>query len=328
MPEGLDSETALRISGQERERVLNTVWPDLPQAALGRRTPRQAARDGNATLPLRAAVAVLEASLELPGNQKELGGLREMLKLEPEPGYDPATVAIDQVPLSRLHRVPVAELDDERLLDLFTQAHRFLLAQSLERSARALVDRPALLEREGPAVRFTVFSDLANLVFSRGEFRAGFDWIERGRRDEPFAHREANAVGWDLLELRLRARVQTPEEWVPHLAGLLERHRSGRETNSAILGSLVQMGLVQLVPSPDKPGEMYVDTRTLQAVLARYGPRITTATGELGVSAAKPGIWTPGSDAGRPQGGGIWTPGSERAQPAAGEPSKIIITGR
>jgi hypothetical protein len=326
LPEGIDSAISQQFSVQERERVLKTVWPETPMAALGGRTPRRAAQDGNAVLQLRAALCLLETGSETVSTPSGCGALGSSLGLQPELQPDPATVVIDDVPLHRLHAVPAAQLDDERLFNLFARAQRFLLVRPLESAAEALVARPALLERKGPAVRYAVYGDLSNLASSRGQIREAFDWLERGRREEPFAHRQANAAGWDLLELRLRARTQAPEEWVPFLAALLERHRDSQAT-TAVLSTLAQMGLVQFVPNPDKPGEMYIDTRTLQAVVARYGPRITTASGELGVSAAKPGIWTPGSETGRPQ-SGIWTPGSDRPQPPSGEPSKIIITGR
>jgi tetratricopeptide (TPR) repeat protein len=328
LPEGIDAEFLVPIAARDRARILETVWPDLPLPPLGGRTPRQAARSGNATLPLRAAVCALECSFASPGQPLDFDRLRASLGLEPEPQIDPATVAIDRVPLPRLHLVPIAKLTDAQLLDLFGRAHRYQLPVPLERAARALNDRPAVLEREKPALRFAVFCDLANLAFNQGDIQGAFGWLEHGRRDEPVAHRNTNAVEWDLFELRLRTRSQPIEAWAPHLAALLERHRNNPEANSEVLTTLVQLGLVQLVPSPDKPGEMYLDTRTLQAVLARYGPRITTATGELGVTAAKPAIWTPGSEAGRPQGGGIWTPGSQRTPSPPGEPSKIIITGR
>ncbi len=41
-------------------------------------------------------------------------------------------------------------------------------------------------------------------------------------------------------------------------------------------------------PHPDGSGRLMLDTRPLQALLEEYGPRVTTASGRLGVSAAKP----------------------------------------
>jgi len=99
--------------------------------------------------------------------------------------------------------------------------------------------------------------------------------------------------------------------------------------------SLIDMRLIRVVPGAEGSDEMRVDARPLQALLAEYGPRVTTASGQLGVSATKGGIWTPGSATGG--GGAIWTPGSGSSSgaPAArtppvpgGEKPKRIIPGR
>jgi len=90
----------------------------------------------------------------------------------------------------------------------------------------------------------------------------------------------------------------------------------------------MDMGLVQMTPSPDRPGDFLVDTRALQALIAEYGPRITTASGQLGVSAAKGALWTPGASSEGP-GGGLWTPGSgSPAAPAGPDKPRLIIPGR
>ena len=91
--------------------------------------------------------------------------------------------------------------------------------------------------------------------------------------------------------------------------------------------NLIDMGLLEMVPNPDRPSEIMLDSRPLQALLAEYGPRVTTASGRLGVSATKPEIWTPRATAGG-SGGGIWTPGSPRRKRSAGGGKELIIPGR
>jgi hypothetical protein len=73
---------------------------------------------------------------------------------------------------------------------------------------------------------------------------------------------------------------------------------------------------------------MVLDTRVLEHYLSQYGPRVTTASGELGVAASRGEIWTPESAAGGGGGAPIWTPGSP-APPTAGGGGKpsIIVTG-
>ncbi len=62
-------------------------------------------------------------------------------------------------------------------------------------------------------------------------------------------------------------------------------------------------------------------------LMSEYGPRVTTASGQLGVSATKGGIWTPESERGG-QSGGLWTPGAAGSQPGGPEKPKLIIPGR
>ena len=168
-------------------------------------------------------------------------------------------------------------------------------------------------------------ADLANLALSRGAIADAFEFARRGRAADPIA--VVNAIRWEMMELRLRARTEAPEAWVPTLAVLLERFSEDRESSSAILSNLMDMGLIQMVPNPDRPEEMLLDTRRLQAVLARFGPKITTSSGRLGVSATTGGIWTPGSQAGGST-GGLWTPGSGPPPATSGEKPKLIIPGR
>jgi hypothetical protein len=63
-------------------------------------------------------------------------------------------------------------------------------------------------------------------------------------------------------------------------------------------------------------------------LLAEYGPRVTTASGQLGVAATKGEIWTPSSQGGGSSPGGIWTPGSTPPSSGGGDKPKLIIPGR
>ncbi len=115
---------------------------------------------------------------------------------------------------------------------------------------------------------------------------------------------------------------------------ILEQTMNDRASSPIILSNLIEMGLVRMVANPDDPDDVMLDSRMLQAVLAEYGPRVTTASGDLGVSVSRGGIWTPGSDAptgGATTPGGIWTPGS--TAPPTDEPEQkprpnLFIPGR
>ena len=285
---------------------------------LGFRTPDDAARDGDAEVPLRAALCQFE--LRRPDDAAEV---RASLDIPPEPPIDPATVDLETLALGRFRGVPVEPLDDARLVAFYRKARQAQVDGALEPAARAIASRPGLVESD-QVDRLALFSDLAAFAANRGDKAEMASWVEQGRRSGPVASRPLDALVWDLVDLRLRPRVEPPEAWVPGLAILLERHGQDPQANQIILMSLVEMGLVRVLPDPDNRGQILLDSRLLEAMLAEYGPRVTTASGQLGVSAAKPEIWTPGSTAGG-GGGGIWTPGSGQAP--AGDKPRLIVPG-
>ncbi|CAN5870384.1 protein disulfide-isomerase [soil metagenome] len=320
LPKGLNKAEIDRIRGEERRRVYNEIWPETPMPFLGGRTPRQAARDGDAEIPLRAAICQFNYG---PSNSRDIvdfNHFREEFGIEPEPVPDLETTDVETLHLARLDRVPANRLDDQKLSSLFLRARSAMIPRALENACRALIGRPALLDSKSPIERFTVFSDLANLVLSWGNKAEALALVDRGRRDEPGPHRTENAPRWDMLLVRLRARSEPPEAWVSELAIILERYKDIQVANTIILSNLLDMGLVQMSPSPDQPDQMILDSRPLMALLSRHGPRITSASGTLGVSAARPEIWTPEQGSG--SSGGVWTPGSSPSQGPRNEGEK------
>lgn len=325
IPDDLPEDRMAALRRQELARLVNDVWPETPLAYLGGRSPRQAASDGAYQVAIRAALARFEHEPAYKMAEVNFDALRARLGIPPESTPDPATVDIGRLSLSQLDRVPAGQLDDDRLVALYKRAQETGMATAAENAARALVERPELLDRSGIG-RFPPYSDLALLSLVRDGREAGFRWLEQGRQGDPNA-RGASAVLWDMLDVRLRSLSEPPETWVPHLAVVLERHREGEASMPYVLSHLVDMGLVRMIPHPDQPGQILLDSRPLQSVLAEYGPRITTAAGTLGVSASQGGIWTPDAAAGSTSSGGIWTPGAPR-EPGGGDKPKIIIPGR
>ena len=98
---------------------------------------------------------------------------------------------------------------------------------------------------------------------------------------------------WEMIELQVQMVLDEPEVWVPSLAVILERYRGNQEATSAVFLRLINLGLVQVVQDPNRPDQMALDTRTLEYYLNQYGPRVTTASGQLGVAATRGEIWTP-----------------------------------
>lgn len=327
LPDGIDRELGRRLTAEQGAYLLREVWPNTPNPALRGLTPKQAAAAGDAEVPLRAAVSLFEQSRETWRDAIDFAALRVRLHIPPEPEVDPDAADLDSLHLARLALVPAERLGDEALVTLYGRARESALLDTIGRAAAVLAARPEAAERLGVET-ISVYTDLATIAAAKGRNEEAFDLVRRGRQAEPPAKRARNAASWDVLELRLRARSEPPESWVPEVAVLLDRYRDDQYASQTVMLTLVDMGLIQMVSHPDRPGEVLLDSRPLQALLAEYGPRVTTASGKLGVSATKPEIWTPGASAAG--GGGLYIPGSASGAPpgAATGPSKIIVPGR
>jgi hypothetical protein len=332
LPEGLEPDEVERLTGEHGAATVRDVWPKTPMPYLGGRTPAAATAAGDAVVPLRAAVFQLELSPESWRALVDFSALRASLNIGSEPAVDPETADLEQLHLSRLNLVPVDRLADERLVLFYYRVRRTMQLDALERVVRKLIERPsvAVLARIESAV---IYTDMVTVAAARGQIREALDWVNRGRQADPVSARAGNAPIWDMLEIRLRTRIEPPDSWVPALAVVLQRYSKDRVANEKVVMSLVEMGLLRLVARAEKPEEVMIDAQPLQAMMAAYGPRVTTASGELGMAASSSGIWTPGSESGRS--GAIWTPGGA-APPTAGQaPSspggdkpKLIFPGR
>ena len=88
LPEGVEEAESRRLNQEEAARILREVWPNTPMPYLGGRTPLQAAKAGDAVVPLRAALWQIEQSRQTR-DSGALAELRATLNIEPEPRIDP-----------------------------------------------------------------------------------------------------------------------------------------------------------------------------------------------------------------------------------------------
>src|SRR5262249_5220594 len=204
-------------------------WPTTPLPALGGRTPKQAAEDKDAELPLRAALRVIELLDDRDSRSASLlTDLRAELGLSTEPDVDPATADIEALHLERLYMLDTARLDDTKLITLFRRAQRYRLLDIVERCASSLAERHELFDREHGVSCYEVYSALAYVATSHDNESDALKWIERGREAEPASERARYAPLWDLLEVRLHADSEPPEQWVPLLTSVLDRYRDSK----------------------------------------------------------------------------------------------------
>ncbi len=324
LPTGLAPEDHDRLGSERAAHVIGEIWPATPHPSLRRRTPLQAGEAGDSETYLRASTRRMESANDLPVDVLDWNELRSKLHLAPEPAIDPDTVKIEELHLSRLAQVPIDRLDDERLLALYRRSVKWGLRQVRNQVSRLLDERPSLLTK-GQVETIKFYGDLALDAAQSGERVQAEHWLAKGRQSEAPQKRSAHSLTWDLIGLHVRMLLDPPDEWVPVLAVILDRCRGNQEATSAVLLRLVNFGLVQAVVDPKRPDQLILDTRILEQYIKRYGPRVTTATGELGVAASQGEIWTPEA-AGSPS--SIWTPGSPAAPARGAEKSKLILPGQ
>jgi hypothetical protein len=324
IPPGLPREQAIKLNHDQFAHLMAEVWPKTPHPNLRGRTPLQTAKAGDSPLALRAAIRLLEQSEEDWCESVDWPQLRQKLQVPPEPPIDLDRLDLDFLHLSRLALIPVQSLDDARLLGLFRHARDWGIRSVTYHCAKQLLDRPNLWSTE-QVTALEVYAELALETARRTRSDEPKDWIRRGREADRAAKLHAEPLAWDLLELETRMLIEEPAAWVPFLAVLLEGARGDRESTTKLILQLSELGLVRLASDPKRPGQLAVDTQILEYLLSQYGPRVTTATGELGVAASRNEIWTPESAA--PTGSsGIWTPGAPVSAPAADRP-RLILPG-
>jgi hypothetical protein len=242
------------------------------------------------------------------------------LGVPPEPSIDPVTAQIDRVPLGRLKLLPFSQLDDDRLVELYAKARQFNLPDVTDQVALEIVRRANVIASDKVDCR-QVYSDLAMAAVAQQDRSAALEWTRRGRAaDEPRKQPDGPAF-WDMLAVQITSLFDPLEQWVPELSVMLERHGKNEKAGGVIMSQLLEMGLVQPVSHPDRPGEIMIDTRPLQQLLDLYGPKVTTSSGYLGVSATRGEIWTPERAA---TGSSIWTPGSDVGTGTSEKPRIIV----
>ena len=332
LPEGMTPDQSSAFRAAVFAKNLAELWPGQPQASLDQKTPTQAAASGQFAVPLRAAFMRMGWDRNTEAERQAIQAMRKQLGVHEEPA--PTADSIETLHPSRLGLVDVKSLTVEQLQLLFQKAVSFLDVASMEKSGQEWVTRPVENDDEGKS-RIRVFMELGAIATGQNDLAKALELYAQGRNADTYTSPDVAEIRWSLAEIRSKSRLLKPEQWVPELAVLMDRKRPGRDseavTQTLVMG-LVEMGLIRVVRDPQQPAQAALDTRILEALLAQFGPKITTASGELGVSAAKPQIWTPGQPGGPAQGGGgkIWTPGAGGQPPKTGgdSGSKLIVPGR
>lgn len=269
------------------DQFLNETWPHTALAALGGKTPTEAAGDAELKTRLAAAIYVLDAYCDMRRVALDVDAVFQQLQTAP---LAPLEVR-DDTPLHtlsamQLHRLPVQELTDVQLS--YTLKRALLIHQGafLYRVLTEILSRPSCKE----AVDLErVYMTLVDLTHEQDRHEEALKWVLEAR-DHARTGENAfeNVLKWEMRELSLR--MEDPDD--PALRPLLQRFWDYYGAKVPQLRDYVAQ-ICQMVGIP-VPGDAQGD-----------------AFGAMGGTSTPSGVWTPeGAGAGQGE-KKLWVPGQD-----------------
>jgi hypothetical protein len=270
------------------QRVVNDVWPNSAQAALGGKSPRDASADPRKKLALAAAVWALDAFCDQFEFQLDLQIPRSRLGVA---NPEPISVADDQqlhrLSLVQLRRVPLHELSDEQLGWVMSRTIAMRQQAFSYELLTEMVARPVLLTEQNFA---DLYLSLSRLCQSRHSREEALLWVSKGRDFARTKQMPLEVVmPFDVRELLLR--LDDPND--PQLS------RSAAHVWNTYARKIPQLG-ASLAPV------------LIEAGLSGPWHQFDTAhrAAEQLAPAGGSGLWTPDADTAPSQPSKLWVPGS------------------
>jgi hypothetical protein len=286
IPPGTSPEVARAVQEEYFSEVIPREWLELKMPLFDGQTPREAAGKPEHRVRLLAAVLMLELSTE--STSLDIGRIRSELGLSaPEP-IPAEEVDVAQLPLVRLHRLPIDQLDDQQLIVVFRRAQTNSAGRALRQAAEAIAGR----ESAPPEAKIMAHDALAHSA------RDIEDAIAHLRAASELAVAAGkSSAEWDIAELELRM-VQGDSAEVERLLNHVQReHIREPGIRERLMQTFVAAGVI----TPDG--------RMVQRAEPQPASSIVLPSGE---PAAEPGkLWTPGSEQAGAAKSALWTPGMD-----------------
>jgi tetratricopeptide (TPR) repeat protein len=276
---------------QHREMLLQR-WPTVPHPALGGKSPRDAADDPVAKVPVLAAILVLELTAE-EANQAafDFNELRTKLQLPRREPLSAAQIDIRSLPVTRFAVLDVEGLKDDDLVLAFRRAMAKQYRTAVYRLAKEFI------RRDLQAMPFDLDEVYAALIECCPDSDESLEYVEQARNRA--VSEGKSPASWLLTELSIRIPRLESEEANRLLQTLRARHLQEPGVAQALHEMLVGFGIIR----PDgQPGDA-----------PPAAPSAAPAAAQP--AAAAPGeIWTPDSAKTAGEGEGkskLWVPGMD-----------------
>ncbi len=276
-----------RINRDNWSKFLTSDWPEMPLAALGGKSPKQAIGDELVRVPLAAWLQQIDMYADRFGLPFDVPAERVKYQL-------PAPVALEisehanvgTLSVLQFARVPFDTLHDQQLVAAFKRAALIQHKGSLRPLLLTIVDRTSCHDQLDMSRVYRFLGDIGALLMETSE---AVRWLDKERtRSVSPAEQFEHELDCDMRELRYRLDD-------PHDAACSNLLRRMWEHYGAKVPEL--RGYVTGIVSHYKiPAPWMSEASTLEAV----GGAVTSG-----------GVWTPDAAAEKPAGESkLWLPGS------------------
>jgi tetratricopeptide (TPR) repeat protein len=256
-------------------------WPAMPLAALGGKTPRDAAQDPALRIPVLASILLLELNLDRRFQPDDFNTLREQLGLPRSERIDPANVDVLKMPILRLLRLHVSQLTDDQLMSATQRSIIKHLRPAMYELASAVLSRPSLESRINK-------DGLFNTVFKCApDSAAALHWAEVACRSAEAAG--ASPAQWLIAKLSVHIARGEPEEAGQVLQLLKNRHLKEPGVAQSLAQVLAGYGLLRNGASAADPAAAAAPAEAAEAKKI-WTPDSASAP----ASSAKSKLWVPG----------------------------------
>ena len=222
-------------------------WLNLSLGSLDGKTPNEAAKEPKYTIPLLAAIQVVESmiddkeSVDVAQNLRSRLGLPtpDMITVAESSGEDPLMV-LDAYPVWRWHRFDVAKLSTEVLSGGLQIVLGMREDRAAVRFAEELLNRP--MDSMDFAVRVMAFEALISASQVGKKFDEAILWIERAKNES--AAQNVPDAAWCLHEIVLRLLQGETKTAFDIIQYVSTKYRDNESVMQSLQELFMQLGLL------------------------------------------------------------------------------------
>ncbi|MCA9215288.1 MAG: hypothetical protein KDB27_19610 [Planctomycetales bacterium] len=233
-----DPEKRRELTLGYRRKALLEIWPGVPRAFLGGKTPREVAKETPDDLKLNAELLGFEVESETQSWDFNVDEIREAIGLPPREKIDLSKRKIEHVPVSHLGRVDIEGLSDDDLLKVYRYSYAVMAGGILYRIALEISKRESLKDHEKVDLVeiYDVLSDLST------ESDESLEWLEKARKLAT-AQGESPAL-WLIDEMEIRLLRGDVERFQTLFKEIQTRYSKEPGVSSALFDLFRKYGLV------------------------------------------------------------------------------------